>query len=197
VDGPRFDALTQRFASVRLTRARALRGMAVSALTLTGVVKVADEASAAKKPYCACQDASATCTDETAGRKARKKYIKQHPCSYKGACRGETGTHNPCDGAGAAITVNINLLGNSCTVGGGECGEPGVTGLECVGLICVPVDLGDVCAADADCSTGRCAGLVCVDCPVVRVCGDGADAQCCVAEAECVDGLCLLPLDSL
>jgi hypothetical protein len=47
VNGPRFDALTQRFASVRLTRARALRGMAVSALTLTGVVKVADEASAA------------------------------------------------------------------------------------------------------------------------------------------------------
>ena len=64
MDGPRFDALTQRLASVRLTRGSALRGMAVSALTLTGMAKVAEEARAGKKKnYCDCPDAKATCTN--------------------------------------------------------------------------------------------------------------------------------------
>ena len=195
MDGPRFDALTQRLASIRLTRSRALRGITVGALTLAGMATVADEASAGKKKkLCKCPDANATCTTDKKSKQGRKRYLKSHPCSYKGKCRG-TGTKNPCEGAGAPVTVNTTLLGAACTVGGTDCGTG--TGLECVADVCVPIDLGDICAEDADCSTGRCAGLVCAECPETDICESGDDAQCCVADATCVGGLCVLPLSSL
>jgi len=175
--------------------------MAVSALTLTGVVKVAEEASAAKKPYCACEDANDECSTEFAGKKARKKYIKQHPCAYKGECRG-SGSGNPCDGAGVDITVNVNvldLIGDICG-DQDDCGGAG-SGLECLGLICLPIlggSLGDDCASDDECATGRCQGGECVQCPGLDICGsDDDNAQCCVADATCIAGLCVLPIGSL
>jgi hypothetical protein len=185
---------------MRLTRGSALRGLAVSALTLTGMTTVADVAIAGKKKrYCACEDAEAECTDERAGRKARRRYIKQHPCSYKGRCRG-SGDHNPCQ-AGAPITVNINvldLIGIGCD-SQSDCGGSG-SGLECVGVlgidICVPIlggGTGDSCNSDDDCATGRCDGGQCAECDTVDICGSGDNAQCCFVDAECLGGLCLFP----
>jgi hypothetical protein len=173
VDGPRFDALTQRLASIRLTRGSALRGLAASTLTLAGLATVADEASAAKKPYCACENANSNCTTEFAGRRARKRYIKQHPCSYKGECRG-SGSHNPCEDAAVDIDINVNLLNILCPLGT-ECGDSNVTGLICLNGRCRPEDCQDI----------------------VDLCGPNNNLQCCVADATCVAGVCLLPLSSL
>ena len=199
MDGKRFDALTLRLASIRLTRGSALRGMGAGALALTGMAKVTEEASARKRAYCACEDADAECTDESAGRKARKRYIREHPCSYKGECRG-SGSHNPCQ-AGAPITVNVNvlnLIGNECD-GQSDCGGSG-SGLECVEVlgtdICVPLvggGLGAVCTDDSDCATGRCVSLLCAECDVADICGRDDNAQCCFADADCLEGLCLFP----
>ena len=189
----------ERLAAIRLTRGSALRGLAVSALTLTGMTRLAEEASAGKKrKYCACEDENDECSTERAGRKARRQYLNSHPCAYKGTCRG-TGSQNPCEGAGAPITVNVTLLGDTCTVGGTECGDAEVTGLECSAtLICVPVDLGTTCDEDTDCSSGRCTNLLCAaECPEINVCESGDDAQCCVADATCISGLCVRSIDSL
>jgi hypothetical protein len=201
VDGSRFDELTQRLASIRLTRGGALRGLAVSAVTLTGIAKVADEASAGKKRrYCACEDENDNeCTTERAGKRARRRYLRDHQCSYKGACRG-SGSHNPCQ-AGAPITVNVNvlnLIGNECD-DQSDCGGSG-SGLECLEVsgidICVPLEgggLGAVCSEDSDCATGRCVLLLCTACDTADICGRDDNAQCCFADAECLGGLCLFP----
>jgi hypothetical protein len=155
--------------------------MAVSALTLTGMAKVAEEANAGKKKnYCDCPDAEATCTNARASRKNRKRYLRDHPCSYKGTCRG-SGSHNPCEDAGVNINIDVDLLGLVCTLGGDECGNANATGVECVlgigGLLgtCQPTDCSDV----------------------VKVCGTGNDVQCCVADATCIRGLCVLPIDEI
>jgi hypothetical protein len=206
VDGKRFDALTQRLASIRLSRKGALRGLVGGVVALTGGAAVTDRVAAGKpKPYCACETATSTCTEATGKKKARKRYIQQHPCSYEGPCRG-SGSHNPCDGAGAQITVTVNaldLIGVGCT-GNRDCGGNN-SGLECLdvvglGLICVPRSggtIGDPCNADDDCATGRCdeASGECVNCPEPSRCGSGGNAQCCSLLATCgVLDVCLLPL---
>lgn len=204
MDGSQFDALTRRLTSIRLTRGSALRGMAAGALTLAGMTRIAEEASAGKTrgKYCQCDNGTETCTNEKAGKKARKRHLKQNPCSYKGKCRG-TGTHNPCDGAGAPTTGGSDPApGTTCTVGGNDCGDSAVTGLECVGApgqagVCASLDLNAVCNADTDCSTGRCTLGVCVECPETSICAPGNDAVCCAVDATCVSGICVLRLDSL
>ena len=198
MDGSRFDALAQRLAAIRLTRGGALRGMAVSALTLTGIASVADEASADKnnKKWCACKDAEATCTTEKGTYKERKRYRKAHPCSYNGRCVG-TGSHNPCEDAGVAVTVNnTDLLRIDCTADPSVCGTG--TGLACLAGRCLPLIPGDTCGGTDTCSAGKCVAGACI-CSLARVCESESsnDVLCCVAEAECINGVCLLPVDSL
>ena len=197
MDGPRFDKLTQRLASTRLTRGSALRGLAASTLTLAGMTTVADEATAGKKkPYCDCPDATSMCTNARAGKKARRLYLQSHPCSYKGTCQG-TGSHNPCERAGAFISLDMDLLGASCTPGGGECGTE--SGLECGDLnTCVPFSfVGDTCQGDVTCTSGRCDVMECVLCPDSDICETGNFPLCCVVDATCISGFCVLPIDSL
>jgi hypothetical protein len=202
VDDKRFDALTQRLASIRLTRGSALRGMVASGLTLVGVTTVADEASAGKKKkYCDCPDDTADCTDAKKSKKGRKRYLSSHPCSYKGTCRG-TGSRNPCEDAGTTITVlDTTLLGVDCEISGDECGDPGETGLSCVVDICLPIAVGDICSpgsGEAECAFGSCTGAVCI-CDVASVCENETtgEVRCCVAAADCIEGFCVLPLSSL
>jgi hypothetical protein len=184
MDGSRFDALTQRLTAIRLTRGNALRGLAAGALTLTGMVKVADEASAGKKPYCDCPDATAECTDVRASKKARKRYLGEHPCSYTGTCRGP-GDHNPCKNAGVALDVDVDRLEISCTPGGGECGDQNTTGLECYFAL-------------SGIDFGHCEPSDCIFGGELNVCGTGNDALCCVVGAGCFSpGLCVIARDPL
>jgi len=196
MESDRFDAFVQRLAATRLTRGNALRGLAAGVAALSGVAVVNGTAARnrkKKKQICHCANPSATCTTETVGKKQRKQHLKQDQCDYLGPCQG---TLNPCAGAGSNVTVDTTLLGQPCTAGGNECGDSAVTGLTCVANVCVPTDVATslVCTTDADCSSGRCTGGVCVLCPETSICGSGASAQCCVVDASCIRGLCVLPV---
>jgi hypothetical protein len=188
MDGKRFDELTQRLALVRFTRGDALRGMAASALTLagitqgaeTGMAQVTDEARRPRRPrrrvryrYCRCDGPDDNCSNETGTKRQRQQHVNQSPCSYKGPCKG-SGNQNPCEDAGVSIIVDINLLNILCPLGN-ECDPSGVTGLICLNGRCRPEDCQDT----------------------VKVCGPINNLQCCVADATCVRGLCVLPISSL
>ncbi len=210
MDSKRFDQLTQRLASIRLTRGNALRGIAASALTLagitqgaeTGMAQVTDEGRRRPRQprqvrYCRCDGPADDCSTETGTKRQRQRHVNQSPCSYKGPCKG-AGNQNPCEDAGTTITViDITLLRAECTIAGGECGNSATTGLTCIAGICLPL-LGEVCAVDGDCSAGECEGVACV-CSLVSICeSESSDAvQCCVAEAECIGGFCVLPTSEL
>jgi hypothetical protein len=189
VDGHQFDALTQRLTSTRLTRGGALRGMVAGALTVAGIARVADEASAGKRrKVCHCGDVAGptACTTEPVGKKQRRAHLRDHQCDYLGACRGNTAC------AAAPIIINIDRLGTACS-SNNPCGNN--SGLRCVANLCVPIDLGDSCTNDRECSTGRCTGGLCVDClPVADICGAGSTLQCCTVGASCdsVDNVCVL-----
>lgn len=192
MESDRFDALAHRLASASLTRTGALRGIVAGVAALTGVAAVREQADTkkSKKNVCHCPTPDAQCNTLRVSKRGRRAHLRNHPCDYAGACRG-TGTQNPCDGAGAPITIDIDLLGTSCTVGGTQCGTG--TGLECVVNVCLPISLGDACVSDDDCSTGRCQGGQCDECPDIDVCESGSEVQCCVVDATCIAGLCVLP----
>ena len=87
--------------------------------------------------------------------------------------------------------IDLDLLGNACTLLGDECGDG--TGLGCVGLICLPIggDDGLACTDGGDCDSGRCTLGLCVPCPLISVCEE--NTVCCVVEADCVADVCVLP----
>jgi hypothetical protein len=127
----------------------------------------------------------------------------------------------PIDNDPAVFNTSCTIGGAACvsgvcaplvpgaTVGAGVCaptcgaiGDPACPGgTTCVGItnlgiagVCLPDDF-DVtgCTTGADCSTGSCVAGVCLFCDTLEVCGSGADAQCCVVEAECISGTCAFP----
>jgi hypothetical protein len=180
VDGHQFDALTRHLTSIRFTRGSALRGMAAGALTLVGMTRVADEASAGKKKkVCHCGDtAGATCSTLAVKKKQRRMHLTEHQCDYMGACRSNI---DAC--AAAPILVNVGRLGDSCSTNS-DCGAS--SGLECVANLCVPLDLDKTCTNDGECSTGRCEGNVCVLCPEASTCETTTGGtQCCTGLATC------------
>lgn len=128
-------------------------------------------------------------------KRCKKKDDKDKRRRCKRRCR-KKGGNTPGSPNSFPITVNLDLLGDACTPTGGECGDPNDTGLECVASICVPVDLGDIgdtCADGSDCATGRCSlGLLCTDCPVASICGTAGNQVCCVVDATCAAGVCVL-----
>ncbi len=187
MDGSRFDKLTQRLASIRLTRKGAMRGLVGGIAVLTGGAAFTGGVEAGKrKPICHCPEAGASCTDERVSRKQRKAHLRDHQCDYQGTCRSDI---DAC--AAAPIRINLVRLGDACSRNS-DCGSN--SGLICdLGLgVCVPSDLGRSCTNNGECSTGRCQGGVCVACPAP--CGSGAGAQCCSLLATCgVLGVCVLP----
>jgi len=189
VDDSQFDALTQRLASIRLTRKGALRGLVGSVATLAGGAAFAGRVEAGKKKLiCHCGDAGPTCAPLRLKKKQRKSHLRDHQCDYLGACRTGTGGITAC--AAAPIIVDVGRLGGSCSPTN-PCGAN--SGLRCVLNICVPIDLGDVgdpCTNNGECSTGRCGGAVdgCIPCPLLSTCGSGTTAQCCAIGYHCDTG---------
>ncbi len=121
-------------------------------------------------------------------KRCKKKDDKDKRRRCKRRCRKKGG--NTAASNSTPITFDIDLLNTPCTVGGSECGTG--TGLECVSLVCVPIDLGDPCVDDDDCSTGQCdpATDFCVLC--TEICGDPGDEVCCIVGAQCIGGACVL-----
>ncbi|MFN8594220.1 MAG: hypothetical protein U0031_22410 [Thermomicrobiales bacterium] len=178
MDANRFDDLVVDLVNEDTSRrslfGRIAAGTIGGALTALGLVGVApDEVEAKKGCFRRC-------------RKIKNKN-KRRQC--KRACRRQTPTP-----AGFAITnITFELLNAVCTPAGNECGRSNTSGLECVGLTCLPIDIGDVCVTGADCSSGRCTAGLCAACDVISVCGSGDKRQCCVADADCISGICVLP----
>lgn len=180
MDGPRFDALTQRLTSIRLTRGGALRGMVAGALTLAGMTRVADEASAGKKKkVCHCSEtAGETCSTMRVKKSQRNMHLRNHQCDYMGACKTNI---DAC--AAAPIFVDTGRLLTPCS-NSNPCGAN--SGLECVAGFCVPLDLDKTCTNNGECSTGRCEGNVCVLCPSASTCETASGGpQCCTGIASC------------
>lgn len=129
-------------------------------------------------------------------KRCKKKDDKDKRRRCKRRCRKKKGGDTAGSPNSFPITVNLDLLGDSCTPTGGECGDPNDTGLECSGLgVCVPIDLGDIgdtCTDGSDCATGRCTALLCTDCPAASICGTVGNEVCCVVDATCVNDLCVL-----
>jgi hypothetical protein len=189
LDGKQFDALAQRLGAIRLTRKGALRGLVGGVAVLGGGAAVTGEVEARrrKRPICHCP-VGGTCTTQRVGRRQRKAHLSGDQCDYQGACRSSI---NAC--AAAPIFIDIDLLGRECSRNS-DCGGRD-SGLLCdLGLeICVPIDLGNTCTNNGECSTGRCQGGECVDCPEPSRCGSGATAQCCSLLATCgVLDVCVL-----
>ena len=174
MDDRAFDALTKAVTETWPSRRTVLGRLGLGALAAFGVGSgVSFEEAAAKK---SCKKRCKKKNTAKQRRKCRKKCKKTSP---------------PAADAGFPITVNTTLLGTACTPLGGECGTG--TGLECVALVCVPIDLGDVCVTGEDCSTGRCTSGICSDCDTLDICGTAGSQQCCVTDATCVANACVLP----
>lgn len=170
-----------------------------------------------KRKICLCTgDTAGSCKTKKVKRRKLKKTFKKNPCSYGGKCNGS----NPCappPTAGFTIApdvvsvTNISVAcpqGTECTggvttcvsglclsvcVGTGQSTCP--TGFSCLGLVCLPDDVANAvtCVTGADCDTGRCDdNLLCALCPAAAVCGEAGSEQCCVAEAECINDLCVI-----
>ena len=180
VDGRQFDALTQRLASIRLSRKRVIRGLVRGAVAVTGVASFTGTGDAGRKrrrskSICHC-DAGGACTTMKVKRRERKTHLAGHQCDYMGECQG---TINAC--AASPIIINTDRLNQKCSAAD-PCGAD--SGLECVAGFCV-LDLGDDCINNGECSTGRCDGSVCVECPLASVCQTATGAQCCAIGYHC------------
>lgn len=178
MDANRFDDLVVDLANEDTSRrsllSRIAAGTLGGALAALGLAGGGPDEAAAKK---GCRKRCNTKHSKGARRRCKRR------------CRRRTTTP-----AGFPITnITFSLLNTVCTPAGGECGDAGTTGLECVGLVCLPIDTGESCATGADCRSGRCTGGVCAECDAISICGAGAERQCCVVDAECIAGLCVLP----
>jgi hypothetical protein len=131
--------------------------------------------------------------DADAGRRGRRRRRKRRR-------RGGSGGGGTTVNAGYSVTVNnAGLLGTTCTTGDlAACGGL-LSGLLCAAGICVlsPATLLGItpaggCTTGAQCASGACQAGQCVNCDTIKLCGTGANRQCCVVNATCVNNLCVL-----
>ena len=121
MDAERFDAMIKRLGTTRLTRMRALRGVAASAAAaLIGAALVPAAADAAdrhrrrKRTICHCPDTDPkNCKTLRLRRKRAKRHLRQHPNDYKGECQKQPNPTPTCTtDADCAATGQI-----CCTTG--------------------------------------------------------------------------------
>ena len=222
MDDRSFDALSKAVTETWQSRRSVLGRLGLGALAAAGIGAGAtfEETDAKKKvrkrKLCVCTDDTVgSCKTKKVKRRKFKKITKKNPCSYGGKCNGT----NPCTSPTAGFPIapdvtnvaNISVAcpqGTECTggvttcvaglclsvcVGTGQSTCP--AGFSCLGLVCLPDDVANAvtCVTGADCDTGRCDdNLLCALCPVAAVCGEAGSEQCCVAEAECINDLCVI-----
>ena len=94
MDGSHFDTLVKALAITPLTRAMALRGLAASAVVLTGL-RLAGEVGAAKKKtrekkvrVCDCPIGDPSgCQTKKVKKSQVQSWLLRHLCSYRGRCQ--------------------------------------------------------------------------------------------------------------
>ncbi len=94
MDAERFDTMIRRLGATRLTRMRALRGVAGSAMAaLMGGALLAAATDAAdrrrrKRTICHCPDTDPkNCTTLRLRRKRARRHLRSHPNDYRGECQ--------------------------------------------------------------------------------------------------------------
>jgi len=164
MDGTQFDTLIKRLSRTRLTRARALQGLAAGAVTaLAGVHFRADDVSAdgnntRKRKVCLCASADpATCqTKKVKAKKARR--LARQGCNYKGSCRsGVSGCTAP---APVGCSPANNTKGNCPT--GQVCNIRAicVTAVGCLNTANPQCSTNQVCCPSESASAGECRGTL-------------------------------------
>ena len=126
VDGTQFDRLIKRLASTPLNRSKALRGLAASVAAFAGMTIAAEPGAAEERKVCHCEDESRTsCETITVGRNAARRHIRDHPCDYKGRCKGRSGC---CLGIGESCTSRLTCCSGNCL---GSCQPCKTNGTNC------------------------------------------------------------------
>ena len=127
MDGTQFDTLVKRLASTPLNRSTALRGLAASVAAFAGVTLAAKPGAAEERKVCHCEDESrASCDTITVGKKAARRHIRDHPCDYKGKCKGRSGCclaiSTPCTSRLTCCSGNCQGTCRPCKSEGTFCG---------------------------------------------------------------------------
>ena len=121
MDGERFDALIRRLGTTRLTRKRALHGVAGSAAALMAAALVATTTEAAdrrrrKRTICHCPDTDPkNCVTLRLRRKRARRHLRRHPNDYKGECRKQPKPAPTC-------TTDADCPGQVCCTTGKKAG---------------------------------------------------------------------------
>jgi len=122
MDAERFDAMIKRLGTTRLTRMRALRGVAASAVAaLIGAALLPADAAdrhrrRRKRTICHCPDTDPkNCKTLRLRRKRAKRHLRQHPNDYKGECRKQPNPAPTC-------TTDVDCAGPICCTTGKKAG---------------------------------------------------------------------------
>ena len=122
MDGERFDALIRQLGATRLTRMRALRGVAASAaaaLMGAGLVSTTTEAAdrrRRKRTICHCPDTDPkNCRTLRLRRKRARRHLRRHPNDYKGECRKQPKPAPTC-------STDADCAGQVCCTTGNKAG---------------------------------------------------------------------------
>ena len=198
--GTRFDRLIKRLATTPLTRANALRGLAASVATLTGVGLLTEPGAAKKdrvRKIWICHRTSATDPGVTKRREKSKvkKELKRHAFDTRGRCSAAgAGTElvcppvcPTCQACDAAIAQCVAVNRQPGT----NCAAPNIC---CGGVCCTGAGTGGVRACNAASRCATCAEVcpnTCTNCFTLAeggtVCLDGFSSQgrACSSSAEC------------
>ena len=152
MDGTTFDNLIKRLSSRRLTRLRALQGLATATTLVFAGAGLTTEGTGAverKRTICHCGDNNPqqiNCVTRRLKRKRAKRHLRRHQYDYKGKCR-----NNPTVGCSPA-----NNPQGSCP-GGQICNTKSI----CVTAGCLdPANpqcpVGEVCCPSTTRKAGQC-----------------------------------------
>jgi len=188
LDANRFDALTKRLLTTRLTRVHTLRGIAAAGIAAMIGGRRALEESAAKKhkrTFCHCSASPTNCQTKKKAKKQVKRHLQNHPCDYKGRCQA---TNPRCPGK--PCTSITDCSGGQACVSGfcGTCtnGNQCAAGQGCNAGVCGPCTALNQCASGLICTVGG----ICVPPPGANCTGNPAICQ---APLVCVANICVLP----
>jgi hypothetical protein len=145
MDGTTFDVLIKRLGRTRLTRLRAMQGVAAAtagALVGARLAPVDTEAAQRKRTICHCGDDNPqqlNCVTKRLKKKKAKRHLRRHQYDYKGKCRTNVGCSPANNTQGSCPAGQICSTKSICVTAG--CLDPNT--LQCpAGEICCAANTG-------------------------------------------------------